>query len=373
MREIGIGVIGWGFMGKTHTHALREMPLFYRGANFVPVLKCVCSGHIENAVEAAKLGGFESWAGDYRELLKRSDIEVVSICSPNSLHAEMAVEALENGKHVYIDKPLAMNAREARLIADAAKKNGRLLQVANNNRFFPSTMLAKKLIDEGRVGDILSFRFKYLHSGSIDPNRPIGWKQTGEGGVLLDLGSHALDMLMHLCGNVRSVCCDMRVLYPKRPDGSGGFTSDVSEDQVSALVKLENGALGHVEASKIATGTDDELSFEIEGIKGAIRWSLMDANYLYYYDNEQNPGEYGGNMGFTRIACVARFNPPGGKFLPIKNTIGWDRAHMHCYYSFLDAIVNSRPVSPDAEEALRLQIVMDAMKTSDAERRWVDI
>lgn len=373
MREIGIGLIGWGFMGKTHTHALREIPLFYSDADFRPALKCVCSGHVENAIEAMKLGGFERYAADYREMLKSDDIEVVSICSPNSMHVDMAVEALRNGKNVYIDKPLAMNVEEAKRIFREVEKSGKKLQVANNNRFFPSTMRAKRLVDEGRIGRILSFRFKYLHSGSIDPNRPIGWKQTSQGGVLLDLGSHAVDMLAYLCPGVKSVMCNMRRLYDERPRKNGEITNDVSEDQVTSLIMLEDGAVGTLEASKIATGTDDELSFEIEGTLGAIRWNLMDANYLYYYDNTSPSGEYGGNKGFTRIACVAAFNPPGGKFLPNKNTIGWDRAHMHCYFSFLNAVANDLKPSPDVIEAIYVQRIMDAMRESNAEGRWVEV
>ena len=336
MREIGIGVIGWGFMGKTHTHALRGMRMFYPNMDFTPVLKSLCSRRIDVARKAAADFGFEHATDDYRVLLAREDVDVVSVCTPNGLHLEMVLAALRAGKHVYVDKPMCMDADEAKQIEDAVKSSGKKLQVAHNNRFFPSTLRARQLIDEGRIGDVLSFKFDYLHSGSIDPNRPVGWKQKGEGGVLLDLASHALDLLLHLTGDVSEVLCELRALYETRPGMDGQPVSDLGEDQVTALIRLKNGALGTLEASKIATGTDDELSFEIYGQKGALRSQLMQADYLEFFDNQQGERPLGGERGFNRISCVQRYAAPGGAFLP-KNTIGWDRAHMHAYFSFLNA------------------------------------
>lgn len=372
MQKIGIGVVGWGFMGKTHTHALRGMRIFYPDMDFQPVLKSVCSRRIDVARRACEDFGFEHYTDDYRALLAREDIGVVSICTPNALHRDMVIAALEAGKHVYVDKPMCMDAREAEDICDAVVRSGRKLQVAHNNRFFPSTLRARALIDEGRIGEVLSFKFDYLHSGSIDRERPVGWKQMREGGVLLDLASHALDLMGHLVGEAEEVLCEMRALYPSRPDRAGNPVSDLGEDQVAALIRLKNGALGTLEASKIATGTDDELAFEIYGSRGALRWHLMRADYLEFFDNDKPEAPLGGERGFTRLGCVQRYAPPGGSFLP-KNTVGWDRAHMHCYHTFLNAVAHDLPVSPDAFEAARVQALMDAMRTSAAERRWVKV
>lgn len=373
MREIGVGVVGWGFMGKTHTHALREMGLFYQGAGFRPKLQCICTRRLEVARQAARDGGFARYTDSFDDMLAMPDIEVVSICTPNALHREMAVKALNAGKHVYIDKPLAMNAQEARDIQQAVRRSGKLLQVVHNNRFFPSTLRARELVEEGRIGQVLSFRCDYLHSGSVDPNRPVGWKMMGQGGVLLDLASHAADLVVHLAGPVAEVLCETRILYPQRPTADGGATRDLGEDQVLALMRLENGALGALEASKIATGTDDELSFEIYGDRGALRWRLMQADYLEFYDNTQPDAPLGGQKGFTRIACGARYPWPGGQFLPVKNTVGWDRSHMHCYFRLLDAVAHGGPVSPDVDEAVALHDLMDAMARSQRERRWVRV
>ena len=194
MKIIGVGVIGWGFMGKTHTQALRNIALFYPGIDFQIKLRCVCSRRLEKAQEAAQLAGFESYTDDYRELLARKDIDVVSICTPNDQHEAMAIAAIQAGKHVYIDKPLAVTSESAGRIAAAAAAANVFTQMVFNNRFTPAVLRAKQLVDEGRIGEVLTFNARYLHSGSIDPNRPIGWKQQMQGGLLLDLGCHALDL-----------------------------------------------------------------------------------------------------------------------------------------------------------------------------------
>ncbi|MEG0934559.1 MAG: Gfo/Idh/MocA family oxidoreductase [Clostridia bacterium] len=373
MRDIGIGIIGWGFMGKTHAHALSDMALFYPGMGFRPVLQSVCAKHLENALSAQEACGFAQATDDYRAVLDNPQVDVVSISTPNEQHLQMALDALHAGKHVYIDKPLALNAHEAREILAAVNQSGRLLQVAQNNRFFPSTMRARQLIEAGKLGKILSFRFDYLHSGSVDPDRPVGWKQLPQGGVLLDLASHAVDLLYFLVGDVDEVMCEARTLYASRPTKAGERVNALAEDQVVALIRLQNGALGTLEASKIATGTEDELSFSIHGTKGALRWNLMQADYLDYFDGEAADQPLGGTHGFTRIACVQRYAHPAGQFLPGKSTIGWDRAHRHSYYCFLEAVATGAAVSPDVREALRVQEILDGMRLAQKARNWVRV
>lgn len=371
MQDIGVGIIGWGFMGRTHTHALRAMPLFYPGLDFRPVLASVCSRRLGKAREAAAEMGFAHHTDDYKELLAREDVRVVSICTPNALHECMALDAIRQGKHIYLDKPVATNYPAAKRIADAAREAGLVCQVALNNRFWPATMRAKQLIDEGRIGNITGFQCRYLHSGALDPHRPAGWKQLADTGVLLDLGSHALDMICHLIGPPEELLCSLRTLYAKRPAQGGGMLDELGDDQALILLRMPGGALGTVEASKIATGAEDELDFEIRGTEGALRFSLMGPNWLWFFDNRRPDVALGGERGFQRIACVGRYEAPGGTFLPPKNTVGWDRAHMHCYYSFLSAVAHSGTASPDLQEGARLQLLMDLCKQSNETGRWV--
>ncbi|MBR1558607.1 MAG: Gfo/Idh/MocA family oxidoreductase [Clostridia bacterium] len=373
MKTIGVGVIGWGFMGKTHTQALRSLPLFYPGCDFRAELKCVCARHIENARAAAEAVGFERYTDDYRALLQMDDIDVVSVCTPNDQHEQMVIDALRAGKHVYVDKPLTADEQSALRVAEAARDAAGFTRMAFNNRYFPATLRAKELVEEGRLGDILSFQARYLHSGSIDRDKPAGWKLRGQGGVLLDLGSHALDLVVWLTGWPARVFCSTRTLYPERPAPGGGVATDIAEDQVLALMELPNGAQGVIEASKIATGSDDELTLEVRGTRGALRFDTMDPNYLDFYDNTLPEAPYGGMRGFTRIEAVQRYPAPGGKFLPPKSSIGWERGHLHCYYTFLDDVAHGRRPENGVDEGARLQALMARMMESAKQGKWVEV
>ena len=372
MKTIGIGLIGWGFMGKTHTHALRSLPLFYPDIDFQVRLVCVCSRRLEKAREAARLAGYERYTDDYRQLLAEPEVDVVSICTPNARHEEMAIAALKAGKHVYIDKPLAVTAESADRIARAAAEAPGETRMVFNNRYTPAMMRAKELIDEGRVGEVLSFQARYLHSGSIDPNKPIGWKQQMQGGVLLDLGSHALDLLTWLIGYPQKVFCKTRTLYASRPTREGGAETALSEDHVLVMLQMQGGALGTLEASKIATGSNDELTLEIRGTKGALMWNAMDPNYVYFYDQTLPERPLGGMRGFTQIESVARYPAPGGSFLPPKNAIGWDRGHLHCYYTFLDCIAHGRKPENGIDCGARLQRLMARIQDAEAAGTWLN-
>ena len=372
MKTIKIGIIGWGFMGRTHAHALRAMPLFYPGAGFRAEIAGICARRLEKAREAAEELNVPYYTDDYRQLLAREEIDAVSVCTPNALHEEIALAALKAGKHLYIDKPLADTAQGARRIADQAEKSGVFTRMVFNNRYLPVTLRARELVDQGRIGRVLSFEGHYLHSGSIDPNKPIGWKQTLQGGVLLDLGSHVLDLITWLCGYPEAVFCAQRTLYDTRPTREGGATRDLSDDQTLMLLRLPGGAMGQVEASKIATGANDELTVEIRGEKGALAFDLMQPNYLRFYDNTRPEAPLGGERGFQWIETVARYPAPGGTFLPPKNSIGWDRGHLHCYYTFLDCLARGAAPDNGVGEGARLQMLMERAAQSAAQGRWVD-
>ncbi len=368
MKTIGYAVIGWGFMGRTHAQSARNVPLYYKGLDFRPELRMVCSRRRESVEEAQAAFGFPETSLDWREVLAREDIDAVSICTPNDLHEEIAIAALRAGKHVYLDKPVAADYPSARRIALAAREAQGLHQVVFNDRFFPSTLRAKEICEAGLLGEITQFTCRYLHSGSVDPNRPAGWKQLAGGGVLNDLAVHALDLVTWMIGWPESVFCACNRLYDARPLPGGGqaLGEDIAEDHAVMTLRLPSGAIGTVEASKIATGANDEMLLEIYGTKGAIRWNLMEPDWLWFYDNTLPDAVYGGMKGFTRIECVARYGAPGGSFLPSKNAIGWDRAHTHCMYSFLEKIAHGGTPEPSIFHGTKLQKLIDTAKNSAA-------
>lgn len=359
MREINVGIIGFGFMGKAHTYAYNAIPFYYPNFKSKIKLSAVCSAHLSNAENAKSTFGFEYATDNMYDILDDDKINVVNICTPNALHKDAVIAALRAGKHIYCDKPLAVTYKEAMEIVGEHKKSSSIVQVTFQNRFFPATLRAKQIVNEGKLGRILSFRACYLHSGSIDPQRPIGWRydKNNGGGVLFDMGVHILDLIYHLLGEFDGIFCKMQTIYEKRPDGAGNMVDILTDDASYMTLETKGGAVGTVEASKIATGANDDLRFEIHGDKGAIRFSLMEPSFLEYYDNTLPEAAYGGNKGFTRIECVSRY--PESGFPGPKYAVGWIRGHIHSLYSFLDCIENGKTPSPSSEEAAYIQYVME--------------
>jgi len=372
MQTLGVGVISFGFMGKMHTYNYRTMPFYYDPMPVNIKLVGVASRDKARAEKAAAQGGFAFGTDNWRELIERNDIHIIDICSPNSLHTEQLVAAMAAGKHIYCDKPLVVGEENMQRMATALQTYNGIGQMAFQCRFFPATMRAKQLIDDGFLGNIVSFRATYLHSGSVDPHKPMGWKQRKSegGGVLQDLGSHVLDLMNHLIGPIASTLTQTRILYPQRPNAMGEMEAVEADDLMLMMARLPNGCIGAIEASKIATGTEDELSFEIHGDKGALRFHGMDANYLEAYDLRNPEAPLGGTRGWNRIACVQRFEKPGGAFPGPKFSIGFTRAHTHCHFNFLQHIAASTPPSPSLQEGLHLQRMLAAAQRSADTSSW---
>ncbi len=371
-QTIRFGIIGYGFMGRTHAWGCRSLPFFYRDLPFAVELAAVASPSVESRRLAQAEGGFPMVLEDWRELIERDDIDAVAICTPNRLHKEMLLAAIGAGKHIYCDKPLTATADEADEVSRALKGSVITHQAVFNCRFFASAMRAKELVDEGRVGEITAFRASYLHSGSLAAEKPMGWKQREGGGVLLDLGSHALDLLTWLAGPAKSVWGVSRVLYPERPLPDGSRVAVTAEDHCLLTLRLKDGAIGTVEASKIATGIDDQLKVELHGTKGALLLDLSDADHLQFFDDNDPEKPYGGERGFQKIRTAQRYPAPAA-FPPYKNSAGWLRSHAHCLCSFFQAAYEGRPASPSLLEAAEVQKVMGAAARSFASGAWEDV
>ena len=376
MKEYGIGMIGFGFMGKAHTYGYKTIPFYYNDLPFKTKLIGVCTAHQNTAEKAKELHGFEFATTDINDILSNKAIDIVNICTPNLYHKDDVIKALRAGKHVYCDKPLTIGFHDAEEIVSALDDSNVITQMTFQNRFFPATMRAKDFIEEGKLGRILSFRACYLHSGSVDPNKPIGWKQDqaiGGGGVLFDLGSHVLDLIYFLLGEYQSILTKNEVLYLQRPTIDGRIMNITAEDISLMFVKMKNGGTGSIEVSKIATGTNDELRFEIHGDKGALRFNLMEPNYLEYYDNAVSDQHMGGEKGFTRIETIQRFSKPGGEFVSPKAPIGWIRGHVHCLYNFLQCVHEGKQASPSIRDGAYIQYVMEKAYESNSKSGWITL
>jgi predicted dehydrogenase len=371
METVGVGIIGYGFIGKVHAYAYRTIPFHYDPPPVAVRLVGVATARPETAEAARRHGGFETCTTDWRSLIERRDIQVINICSPNAVHPEQLAAAMAAGKHIYCDKPLTATGEEAEEVARASLAWKGIGQMTFHNRFFSAPQRARQLVEEGFIGTPLSLRAVYLHSGSVDPAVPMKWRfrKSEGGGVLRDLGSHLIDLVDWLAGPIAAVRAETRILYPTRPDGRGGSAVVDTEDQVVMAVRLASGALGTLEASKIATGAEDDLRLEIHGSRGALRFSLMEPDFLEVYDLSTPDQPLGGTRGWTRIATLQRYPAPS-VFPSPRATSGWLRGHVHCLWNFLDAVARGTPAEPSLHRGVEVQRIMGCAERSVETGRW---
>jgi predicted dehydrogenase len=375
MRTFNVGIVGLGFIGKVHAYGYLNLPLFYDPPPCRARITHVCTAHAETAEAGREQIGADVATTDYRTITENPDIDIVHICTPNSFHREQLLSAMAHGKHIYCDKPLTANMDEARDIATALENYAGTAGMTFQNRFFPATMRAKQLMDTDFIGEVLEFRAAYLHSGSADPDAPLKWKLSAAygGGVIADLASHALDLMNHLLGDFEALFAVAQIAYDERPalgDPSRKVPVE-AEDAVKILARLQNGTVGVVEASKIATGTEDELRFEIHGSEGALRFNLMDPHHLEVYDRRESDRPLGGGRGWKAVDTGQRYPKPGGFPTP-KASIGWMRSHMACLYHFLASAAADEPADPGLAQGIYVQKLIEAARISSETGRWVE-
>ena len=372
MKTYRVGIIGAGFIGRVHAYGHLNIPLYYDQTECKTRITTVCAAHLESAEKFARQVGAEKVTTDFREITENPEIDIVDICTPNNRHLEALLSAMENQKNIYCDKPLVSTLAEAEQVASALENYHATAQMTLQSRFFPATLRAKQLLDEGRVGEILEFRGQYLHSGSANPKAPLKWKL--EAGTIADLGSHVLDLMDYLLGGFTEVLAETHIAFPTRPsvEDPTRLMPVTAEDNMHALLKLRNGAAGVVIASKISTGVEDGLGFEIHGSKGALRWEPMNLDQLFFYDATAQGAPQGGLRGWTAIDCGQRYDKPAGFPTP-KAPIGWMRGHMHCLWNFLQSVHNGTPGNPGLDRGIAIQRLMDAVKRSSRTRQWIPL
>lgn len=375
MQTYNVGIIGFGFIGKVHAFCQQNLTYFYDPLPFRTRITHVCTGRPETAEKARQFLGAEVGTTDYRAITENPDIDVVHICSPNHQHKAALLSAMAAGKAIYCDKPVVANLDEAAEVEAALANYQGINQVTFHLRFFAATLRAAEIARSGRLGRILQFRAAFLHAGSANPDVPLKWKLTAAagGGVVADLGSHAMDLVHAMVGDFAQVQAATSIAYADRPaPGDPGKRLPVdAEDLMLVTARLANGALGTIEATKLATGSEDELRIEIHGSQGALRFNTMQPHWLDYYDGTADDASYGGVRGWTRIDCGMRYPAPSA-MLPGKTSTGWIRAHVHSLYNFMDAVHQGRPTQPDLAHGLRIQALMDAVYRSARSGGWVD-
>ena len=372
---MNIGLAGYGMIGRVHGMNYGELPFLYPGALPRPVLHTVCTSSPATAEAAAAEGGFTASTTDIHAMIANPEIDVIDVSVPNHLHEPVILEALEAGKSVYCEKPLAGTIEDAREIAAAVAAAGAAPGPARfgmvfQYRFIPAIMKAREILDAGRIGRVFTWRAEYLHSGYQNPGRPMSWRmrrEAGGSGALGDLGSHIIDLVRCLIGEFHSVQGQMETFIPERPlaEGSAEYGRVTVDDAAWFRARMADGSVGTLEASRFATGTMDDLRITIYGEKGALKFNLMDPGFLYYFDEAKPSGNFGGERGWQRLETAQYY--PGAKAPPARAPIGWVRSHAENQYAFLKAVSENREPSPGITDGLRTQLVIDAVERSAAQ------
>jgi predicted dehydrogenase len=367
--EIGVGMLGYAFMGKAHSHAMMNIAHMMYPPPAIPKLVAI-AGRNEAAVqEAAKRYGYQRYYTDWQDLLRDDEVQLFDNGGPNDAHAEPSIAAAKAGKHVLCEKPLGRTPDEAKRMRDEVMATGVKNMVAFNYRFVPAIRQIRKLVDSGALGQIYHFRAVYLQEW-IMPHygTPLIWrlqKDLAGSGALGDLGAHIIDLGRYLVGDIASVQAMTKTFIPERPklDGSGMGQVTV-DDAFAAVVEFENGALGTLEATRFAGGRKNGQRIEINAEKGSIVFSLERLNELEVYWVGDEPKE---TRGFHNVLVSEGYHPWWENWWPQGHMIGWEHTFVHEITHLLDCIVNDKPVSPigaDFEDGYRADVVCGAILES---------
>ncbi len=365
-RPLGVALIGYAFMGRAHSQAWRTV-----GAAFdvPPIARRVIVGRDEQGVaEAARRLDWEEHATDWREAITRDDVDIVDICTPGFLHAEIAIAALEAGKHVLCEKPLANDPAEAERMVEAARaasERGQVAALGHTYRRVPALAHARDLVAAGRLGEIRQIRASYLQDWLVDAEAGMTWrlrKETAGSGALGDIGSHAIDQIQYVTGQqVTAVRGRLATMVPERP-GPDGPEPVTVDDAAWATLELDGGAIASVEASRMATGAKNELALEVYGTKGALRFDLERLDELRFLDATAPVAE----QGFSRVLVTEPEHPYLQGWWPQGHILGWENAFTNQARDLLLAVRDRDPAaySPDFEDGLALQRILEAVIAS---------
>lgn len=386
MKKLNIGLIGAGFMAKAHSIAYAGMPMFFWPAPAIPVKKMLVDINEEIAKDSAAKLGFESYATDWRKIIENPEIDIVDICTPNNVHAEIAIAAAKAGKHILCEKPIALTTAQAKEMYEAAKANSITTMVAFNYRRTPAVQLAKKYIAEGAIGTILDFRGTYLQDWSADPDSPLSWrfqKSICGSGALGDIGTHVVDMLRFLVGEFDSVNAHTATYIPARPIQTGLADSlgnvkgpqnvprkpvDV-DDQCCFMIQCKNGAFGTIEATRNAWGRNNYITFEIHGTEGSLFFNYERRDELqvcFAKDGDDRRG--------FRTIYTGPSHPYGEGLWPIPALgIGYTETKIIEVYDFIKAISEASQPSPNFRDGYAVELIADAVLKSAESHQWTKV
>ena len=375
-KQLRIGLIGCGFMGRTHSNAYKRVGDFFPELAYTPVLKAICSRNEKKVKAFADQWGYESAETDWRKLVSRNDIDAVDICTPNNSHAEIAIAAAEAGKMVLCEKPLARDLAESQPMVDAVEKAGVKNTVWYNYRRVPAVTLAKQIIDSGKLGRIFHYRANFLQDWTINAELPQGgdalWRidaAAAGSGVTGDLLAHCIDTAMWLNGGIKDVSAMTETFIKERMHQLTGKVEKVSIDDACAFIcHFDNGSLGLFESTRYARGHKALYTLEINGENASLRWDLHDLNRLEYYDY----ADEGIVRGWRSIHVTDGDQPYMKQWWVPGLSIGYEHTFVHQAADFLKSLETGEPCAPTFRDALETQKVCEAVIASAQGRKWTE-
>jgi predicted dehydrogenase len=375
-KELRIGLIGTGFMGRTHSNGYNRVANFFPELQNLPVLKAVCSRNSEKVQAFADQWGYESVETDWKDVIKRDDIDAIDICTPNDMHAQIAIAAAEAGKMILCEKPLARTLEEAEQMVQAVEKAGVRNTVWYNYRRLPAVTLAKQIVDSGKLGKIFHYRANFLQDWTISPELPQGgeglWRlddQAAGSGVTGDLLAHCIDTAMWINGGIKDVSAMTETFIKERVHQASGQMQKVGIDDACIFhCHFDNGSLGLFESTRYARGHKALYTFEINGEHASIRWDLHDLNRLEYFDHSDESIV----RGWRSIHVTDGDQPYMKKWWVPGLGIGYEHSFIHQVADFMKSLETGEPCAPTFKDALETQKVCQAVLDSAASKSWKD-
>ena len=373
-KELRIGLIGCGFMGRTHSNGYNRLSNFFPELAYRPVLKVACARNKDKASAFASQWGYESFETDWKKVISREDVDVIDICTPNDVHAEIAIAAARAGKMVLTEKPLSRNLAEGEQMVEAVEKAGVKNSVWYNYRRLPAVTLAKQIIDSGKLGKIFHYRANFLQDWTISADVPQGgeglWRMDAAvagSGVTGDLLAHCIDTAMWLNGGIKDVTAMTETFVKERVHQLTGNMQKVTiDDACSFLCHFDNGSLGLFESTRYARGHKALYTFEINGENASLAWDLHDLNRLEFFDHADDSIV----RGWRSIHVTDGDQPYMDKWWVPGLSIGYEHSFIHQAADFLKSLETGEPCSPTFKEALQTQKVCASVLESAASASW---
>jgi len=382
-KKLNVGLIGYKFMGKAHSNAWRKVGMFLDTSADI-AMQAICGRDESWVKNSMDKFGWNTYETSWKKLIARDDIDIVDITTPSDAHMEIAVAAAEAKKHVFCEKPMALTVGDARKMLDTANKNGIKHQIGFNYRFAPAVLLAKKMINEGKIGQIYHFRGQYLQDFIIDPSFPRIWrldKSVAGSGSHGDLNAHVIDLARFLVDDFKKVVGHNKTFIKERPlvEQMQGLSATAEtnakmapvtvDDATMFLTEFENGAMGLFEATRFAAGHKNALRFEINGSMGSLVFELERLNELQYFSREDEADV----QGFRNIMVTEGTHPYISAWWPPGHIIGYEHTFVHEIHAFIESIINNTNATPDFNDGVKCSQVLEAVDASIDNACWINV